>query len=157
MSEGLREHLCDRLGASFRQLERALAGIGEAEAFAGVDPAWPRERWGVGLDGSIAGIVWHVAAWKAVAATGLASGTFPSPGEVEPPDPSWDGRREWLRDGQARLAAALSGIGTAALGERVTLEGEEMTVALLFTHMMEHDQYHAGQVNLLRQLRRGGV
>lgn len=36
------------------------------------------------------------------------------------------------------------------LATRVVLAGEEMTVADLLAHLLEHDQYHAGQVNLLR-------
>jgi hypothetical protein len=153
MSDALRVHLRERLGASFRQLERALAGVDESEAFAGADPHWPRERWGVGLDGSIAGIVWHVAAWKEVATTGLEGGVFPAAGDVRPAAPDWSGRREWLRESHARLAGVLERLESAALSRGITLEGEEVTLALLFTHMMEHDQYHAGQVNLLRQLR----
>jgi hypothetical protein len=153
MPSPLHEHLTDRLGASYRQLERALAGVDEAAAGAGANPAWRRIRFGVGLDGSIAGIVYHVAAWKAIMAAGLEQGVFPSEGAVHPPASGWEGLLAWLAEGQARLVAALAARGPEGMEEEVILEGERMTVRLLFTHAMEHDQYHAGQVNLLQQLR----
>jgi hypothetical protein len=149
----LHDHLRERLSASFHQVERALAGIDEEAAYAGADPGWRRYRFGVGLDGSIAGIVRHLAAWKAIAAEGLETGRFPREDVVGPAGPGWAGLLAWLREGQARLAAALEARDEAALAEQVTFEGERMSVRLLFTHMVEHDQYHAGQVNLLRQLR----
>jgi uncharacterized damage-inducible protein DinB len=147
------EHLQDRLRASFRQLERALAGLDAGAARAGADPAWRRDERGLGLDGSIAGIVRHLAAWKEVAAAGLETGVFPPAGEVGPGESGWEGLLAWLRAGHGRLASALESGGEARLAETVLFDGEPMTVALVLTHLIEHDQYHAGQVNLLRQLR----
>jgi hypothetical protein len=149
----LHEHLRDRLAASFRQLERALDGVDDAMARAGVDPNWTRSRRGAGLDGSVAGIVHHVAAWKAISAAGLETGRFPGQAEVAPGTPGWEGLLSWLRESHARLAAALAALTDAGLERVVTFDGEEMSLALVFTHLLEHDQYHAGQVNLLRQLR----
>ena len=149
----LHEYLRCRLAASFRQLERALDGVDGPMALAGADPNWKRSRRGAGLDGSIAGIVRHVAAWKAITAAGLETGRFPGEAELTSAAPGWEGLLSWLRESHARLAAALEGVPDAGLERVVDFDGEEMSLALLFAHLLEHDQYHAGQVNLLRQLR----
>ena len=103
----LAEHLRRRQAAAYRQLSKSLAGLTEADALRGKEPSWRRYRFGVGLDGSICGIVRHVAVWKHVTAAGLE--------------------------------------------RAVRWEGQSLALLDVYTHLIEHDQYHAGQVNLLRQ------
>jgi uncharacterized damage-inducible protein DinB len=143
-----------RLGVTraYRQLSRSLAGLEPEDARRGADPNWKQYRHGTGLDGSIEGIVRHVAAWKHVAAAGLESGTFPDPESLAPPAyETWTALLERLRDGHHRLTRALDALPPADLDREVTLEGETMPLWAVLTHMLEHDQYHAGQINLLRQ------
>jgi uncharacterized damage-inducible protein DinB len=149
----LHKHLADRLAASFRQLRRSLDGLPPEDAARGARPDWRRARFGTGLDGSIQGIVRHVAAWKLAAAEGLEGGAFPGAEDVLPPGTTWAELLEWLESGQERLALILERLPPGGLEETVTWEGQAMSLADLFAHLMEHDQYHAGQVNLLRQQR----
>jgi len=149
----LYDYLKGRLPRAYRQLERSLEGLGTEDACRGTEPEWRQYRHGAGLDGSIWGIVWHVAAWKHVAADGLDSGVFPDVEAVLPHEPGWMGLLAWLESGQARLVRSLDGLSAADLDRMLTLEGQPMPLYELFSHMIEHDQYHAGQVNLLRQQR----
>ena len=149
----LLEYLRWRVPAAYRQLERSLVGVDAATATAGAQADWRRYRWGVGLDGSIAGIVFHLAAWKHAFADGLESGAIGTAGDPGPPDPCWADLVAWLGDGQQRLATHLAAMTPSDLDQPVFLEGVTMPFHELFTHMLEHDQYHAGQIFLLRQQR----
>lgn len=149
----LREHLGYQLRSAYRSLARAIAGLTEAQAGEGAREDWQRYRWGVGLDGSIAGIVWHAAAWKQIFAQGLETGAFPAEGDVEPPAVDWPALQAWLADGQSRLEQAFERLSAAALAEVREWEGITAPLARLLTYVIEHDIYHAGQIELLRQLR----
>lgn len=148
--DGLHEHLRRAQARAYRQLARSLDGLSDEDAARGADPGWRTYRFGVGLDGSIRGIVRHVALWKGSAADGLASGAFPSSTEASLPD-GWPDLLCRLEEGHCRLSRALEALAPADLELRVTWEGESMRLADLFAHLAEHDLYHAGQVNLLRQ------
>ncbi|MFN3649284.1 MAG: DinB family protein [Armatimonadota bacterium] len=149
----LHDYLRARHGGAYRALLRSLNGLTEQQALEGASPHWKRYRLGTGLDGSIAGIVWHVAAWKAVAADGLDTGLFPDAEAVLPAESTWAGLLSWLELSHSRLTRYLDEAPPEALSHTVTVEGEAMRVYELFGHWIEHDQYHAGQVNLLRQQR----
>ena len=146
----LREHLSRRLSHGHRQLVRSLAGVSEQDAGRGASPQWRRYRFGAGLDGSIAGIVRHVAAWKHVIAEGLETGVFPEVETVSPPC-DWSALPGWFEEGELRLERLLGNLPPHDLEREVTLEGQTLTLAALFSVVIEHDHYHAGQVNLLRQ------
>jgi uncharacterized damage-inducible protein DinB len=149
----LYEFLRQRLESGYRQLLQAVEGLTEEDARRGADSHWRRYRYGAGLDGSIAGIVWHVAAWKHVMADGLDSrvNAFPDAEAVLPHEPGWSGLRAWLISGQARLLRALDETSAEGIEREVAIEGQRMPVWKLLAHMVEHDHYHAGQINLLRQ------
>jgi uncharacterized damage-inducible protein DinB len=134
-------------------LWKAVEGLSAAQACEGARPDWRRYRWGTGLDGSIAGIVWHAAAWKQIFAQGLETGAFPGEDDVASPGTDWPTLREWLADGQARMESAFERLSDAALAEIGDWEGHREPLARLLTYLIEHDVYHAGQVELLRQLR----
>jgi uncharacterized damage-inducible protein DinB len=147
----LHEYLKSRLLDAYRELSRSLAGLSEADARAGASVEWRRYRYGIGLDGSIAGMVWHVAAWKHVLADGIEGGVFPDVEAVLPHDFGWSGLLHWLESGHARLARALEELKAEDLERLLTLEGRPTPLLSLFSIAMDHDRYHAGQVNLLRQ------
>src|SRR4051794_20917353 len=100
----LHAYLRNRLEHAYRELERSLDGVDAVEACWGADPRWSRYRHGAGLDGSIQGIVRHVAAWKHVVADGLdsRSDAFPDAEAVLPHEEGWAGLRAWLGSGQLR-------------------------------------------------------
>lgn len=151
------QYLKQRLEHAYGQLEKGLAGLTETDARRCADPKWRRYRFGTGLDGSIWGIVWHVAAWKHTVADGLDTGIFPDAEGVLPhepvfaSEPGWPGLQAWLESGHKRLVRILEETSPADLERKLTLEGQTLTELDLFTLMFEHDQYHAGQVLLLRQ------
>lgn len=87
----LHAYLLERLHTGFREFDRAAAGLTESQSRIATDPNWRRYRWGIGLNGSIAGIVRHVAAWKEIAAAGVESGRFPADNEVRPEAAGWEG------------------------------------------------------------------
>lgn len=149
----LRDHLENQLRSAYRALEKATEGLTIAQAFEGARPDWRRYRWGTGLDGSIAGIVHHAALWKQIFARGLEIGAFPGEHDVTPPGVDWPALCQWLAEGQACLERVLAPLSDAALAEEREWEGERAPLARLFTLLTEHDAYHAGQIELMRQLR----
>jgi uncharacterized damage-inducible protein DinB len=153
MELSLKEHLEWQLRSAYRNMARAIEGLTEEQTRAGARPDWRRYQWGSGLDGSIAGIVWHAALWKQNFAEGLGTGVFPSEESITPPSTDWDGLRRWLADGQTRLEAAVTRLTEAELGEAWEWEGMVKPLVRFLTYIIEHDSYHAGQIELLRQLR----
>jgi uncharacterized damage-inducible protein DinB len=149
----LREHLARQLRSAYRGLSKAVEGVSEAQAREGAQPDWRRYRWGSGLDGSIAGIVCHVAWWKHLFGQGLETDAFPGESDVAPPGTDWSTLRAWLTDGQTRMERAFERLSDAALAETREWEGHREPLARLLAYLIEHDVYHAGQVELLRQLR----
>ena len=56
-------------------------------------------------------------------------------------------------EGQTRLERAFEGLSEAELAEPREWEGMTQPLARLFSYLIEHDFYHAGQIELLRQIR----
>lgn len=146
-----KQYLTGTLQIAFDELARSLEGVTARDSRWGARADWRRYPYGVGLDGSVAGIVHHVAAWKNVAADGLENGSFPSEESVRPPGPGWEGLLSWLHEGQARLVRILGGLTDADLEREMEFFGEAMPVHQILTLFIQHDSYHAGQINLLRQ------
>ena len=149
----LREHLREQLRRSYRGLLRSVKGLTEAQACEGVREDWQRYRWGSGLNGSIAGIVWHAALWKQNLAQGVETGAFPSEESLSPPGREWPALLEWLANGQTRMERALDLLTDTELVEVREWEGMTAPLFRLISFLIEHDFYHAGQIELLRQLR----
>lgn len=144
-------YLSSRVTAAARELHRSLDGVTEELASAGARPDWRRYRFGAGLDGSIRGIVYHLLIWKEAALEGLRTGGFPEV-EVGPaPALEWDEMLGRLSSASAGLEAALAAMSPAELGRTVQFEGESFPISGLFTILLDHDIYHAGQINLIRQ------
>lgn len=151
MTEEMLEHLRKRTDSAYRRLWSATDGLTEAQAAWGAREVWHRQPWGVGLDGSIAGIVRHLAAWKEVAYQGLRSGVFPSEEGLGAQHATWEGLREWLRDRHLALASLLAGYTPSDVDRPVHWGDFQGNVGGIFTHLLEHDRYHTGQIQLLRQ------
>jgi hypothetical protein len=61
----------------------------------------------------------------------------------------------WLREGQDRLRRSVAALADADLPRlRMTNWGEEKTTRWIITTMIQHDLYHAGEINHLRSLHR---
>lgn len=60
---------------------------------------------------------------------------------------------EWLREGQERLRQSLAGLDdTELLRPRMTNWGELKETRWIFAVMIQHDLYHAGEINHIRAL-----
>ncbi len=159
----LEHYLQKHSEAAYRYLTRSLEGLSEREAEVGATAEWRRYRYGTGLDGSIAGIVLHVAAWKHAFATGLETGYAPDAAAVVHDIQDWSHLLSWLDEGQARvrgaIAAALEGPREAGSdpnlspfeAQTIEFESREMPFITALTILADHDHYHAGQITLLRQ------
>jgi uncharacterized damage-inducible protein DinB len=61
----------------------------------------------------------------------------------------------WLRKGQERLRQSIAGLDDADLPcRRLTNWGEQKETRWIITAMIQHDLYHAGEINHLRSLHR---
>lgn len=61
----------------------------------------------------------------------------------------------WLREGQATLRRSVAGLQDADLpGLRMTNWGEQKETHWIIVAMIQHDLYHAGEINHLRSLHR---
>jgi len=147
----LHRHLKKRTRSAYRRLQASLEGLTEEGATHGARPDWHRYRHGTGLDGSIRGILVHLGVWKRAAARGVCTGAFPDAETLVPAPGDLPALLAWLDAGHAELARTLDDLGEDDLERVVDWEGYAMTAAEAFAHLIEHDQYHTGQVNLLRQ------
>lgn len=150
----------------------------------GLDEAFERRSWhGTNLRGAIRGLtpaaaawrpapgrhnIWeivvHAAYWKYVVwrrLTGAARGSFPLEGSnwLLRPEPSrrnlaraWSDDVKLLVDQHRRLRKAVAGLRAANLHKR--LGGSAGSPAFLVQGISAHDLYHAGQIQLLKRLRR---
>jgi uncharacterized damage-inducible protein DinB len=146
----IHDYLTARTHSAWRQLRESLEGLGEPQATAGVHPDWPGSRFGVGLNGSIAGIVRHLTAWKQAAA-GAAEGYFPHADPARLEALEWTQLLMELNTAHAAVEQALEACPDTALETQVMWEGHSMPLWKVFSHLLEHDHYHAGQINLIRQ------
>ena len=155
MTDTLDLHLKRRAAHALRDFKRSIEGLTEEEARRDGRPSWPGQKWGLGQDGSIAGIVYHVAAWKSLSLPLLK-------GEPAPPMEQFDSARvaghndwtgivAWFLEIADEWNAAVASLPEEAFDEQRELEGQTMTLAALVTEIYEHDLQHAAQIDYLRQ------
>jgi uncharacterized damage-inducible protein DinB len=109
---------------------------------------------------SIQEIVHHVAGAKRMyhnQAFGDGRMTWTDP-LLEDPTPcaTLDSALAWLREGQARLRAAVAALDDAdLLALRRSPQGKLRETRWIITVMIQHDLYHAGEINHIRCLHQG--
>ncbi|MCW3100502.1 MAG: hypothetical protein JWL77_6120 [Chthonomonadaceae bacterium] len=148
-----------RADHGYRYLLTQIDGLSAEEALAGSRPDWPDHRWGIGQNGSIAGIVYHVAAWKQMTLPLFQPGGRPLSREDFDADSApalddWAGIQAWLKQAGMAWSAELAALPTEAFDTVLTWEGITLTVAKFVAEMYEHDIQHAAQIEYLRQLTR---
>lgn len=140
----------------FESLDRVLDGVTEAEA-AWAGPAWaevePENGWPA--PGTIAWLVAHLAHYKTYYARCVlhAVGRGPEPEEVRAPAASFAEERERLAAAHAAQRAAIADLADAELDLPV-VHGPPLAEFLATT--VRHDAWHAGQIAVIRRLRRTG-
>lgn len=156
MDEALATFLKTRAERSYRNLLAQIEGIPAEEALSGSRPDWPDHRWGIGQNGSIAGIVYHVAAWKQLGLPVFQPGRHPLlradfDSDTAPALDDWQGIQSWLKQVGTAWNAELAALPPEAFDTLVTWDGVTFTVAKFVTEMYEHDIQHAAQIEYLRQ------
>ena len=159
MTPTLPEFLTAQAEHALRYLLRETETLTPAEACADAHAAWPSQQWGIGQNGSIAGIAYHVTAWKALSLPLLTPGAQALPREalatLAPPDPmAWLAVRDWLIEIGTAWNAALNGLPASRYGEEIVWEGQRLPFWKFVAHMIAHDTQHAAQIEYLRQRRR---
>ena len=158
MDEALATFLKTRAERSYRNLLAQIEGISAEEALAGRRPDWPDHRWGIGQNGSIAGIVYHVAAWKQLGLPVFQPGAQPLlradfDSDAAPALDDWQGIQAWLKQVCMAWNYELAALVPESLDTLVQWEGTDhtITMAKFIAEMYEHDIQHASQIEYLRQ------
>lgn len=139
-----------------RHFLRAIGDVSEAEAALDRNPHWPDHRWGIGQDGSMAGIVYHVAAWKEMTLPLLTPGDQSiSREELEarslPPVADWQGVCNWYVHVSARWQETIDRMPDSLFSEMIVWEGQPWAIGAIIAEIIEHDVQHASQIDYLRQ------
>jgi hypothetical protein len=154
--ETLADFLKGRAKRSFRKLLEQVEGVTPEEALRDLRPNWPDQRWGIGQNGSIAGLVYHVAAWKQMTLPLFRSGSRAlmreefDPNTVPATD-DWPGLVAWLKRAGLNWNRAVNRLPEAAFDETRAWDGMTLTLGKIIVEMIEHDVQHTAQIAYLRQ------
>lgn len=157
MSDRLPQFLRHRSRRSYLHVLLSLNSLSNEEALHGSSTKWPDHAWGIGQNGSIAGIVYHLAAWKELTlGLLLPGGRFIARDEFDPGlyplVGEWPALVEWYRDSGERWLNALNSLEEREFDADREWEGVVLSVSKLCAEMMEHDVYHLAQIEYLKQL-----
>lgn len=160
MPETLPDFLRRRAVRACRAFHKELLRVTPAQASADANPNWQTHPWGIGQNGSIAGIVYHVTAWLELTLPALRGGTLKRGTEFDPASaPSaedWDAIRAWFVRTSEEWTNALAALPDADFDRELSWEGDTLTVAQYVVEMYEHFIYHDGQVQYLKQKHASG-
>ena len=154
MADTLPTFLKQRAERSYRNLLEQLAGLTSEDAMRGRRSDWPDHPWGIGQDGSIAGIVFHVAAWKQLTLPLFQGQTaiMRVPLDETPNLDDWQGILAWLKQVGTAWNAELAYLPKDVFEETRDWGGKPISVARLIAECYEHDIQHASQIEFLRML-----
>ncbi|MBA3533054.1 MAG: DUF309 domain-containing protein [Ardenticatenales bacterium] len=102
---------------------------------------------------SIAYLIAHLGVGKAIVAARCAGDEALSFQDVAPPEP-WRDLPHWASEIQERLRRVVGFLTEEALDEMRPLFGTTLSLERILEATIEHDIYHAGEINLLRELYR---
>ena len=136
MPDTLPDYLKKRAVRSFHYLLREAESVSAEKALRFATPDWPPHKFGIGQNGSIAGIVFHVAAWKV-----LTLPLFEPDGAMIPlssfdyktaPKPNdWPGIVTWLREVGETWNTRLLALPDTAFDETRDWDGPTLTLDAL--------------------------
>ena len=156
LPETLPDFLKRRAGRSLAYILRQVEAVSAEEALIGRYDNWPDQPWGIGQNGSIAGIVYHVAAWKQLTlplfdpdGKALGRADF-DPASAPNPD-DWPALVDWLRRTGKAWNLALESVNESDFDSLRDWEGTQMTITQFAAEMIQHDVQHAAQIEYLRQ------
>jgi hypothetical protein len=152
------ELLRSRAHRWFCRLCNELTDLTNEQALAGSRADWPRHAYGIGQNGSIAGIIYHVAAWKTMTLPALTGGTMIPLQEFDesqaPEATDWPGIRTWLEEIGQRWNEALDSLPDERFDESLSWEGRSILMTAFLLEMIDHDVQHSSQIEYIKQLQR---
>jgi uncharacterized damage-inducible protein DinB len=150
-----REYLTKATETRSDELLGAIQGLSDQQAFFNRQPDWPTHQYHVGQDGSVAGIVHHVAAWKSVFVE-LLRGRNLEPTDLSPPSPDFKGLVAWLRQANEDWLKECAALSDEAFERPIDVPGVSagLTPLKMMATMLEHDIEHLGQINYLVELQK---
>ena len=156
MPQSLPDFLKKRAARSLRYIIEQTRDLTPAQARRYADGDWPDQPWGIGQNGSIAGIVYHVAAWKQLTLPlfemdGTAGGREDFDPSAAPDPDDWPGIVAWLEHIGAQWNERLEALPDAAFDEEREWAGVTISLTKYVAEMLEHDIQHASQIEYLRQ------
>lgn len=156
MAPTLLEFLKAESQKAYQNFKKQIVGLSEEQAFRYAHPHWPNHPWGIGQNGSIAGIVYHVAAWKECLLPALSSRQGFSPAQVADKLPplysSWSTISTWYERVGQEWCSQLSAVQEPELDSLCAFPEEEaIPLYKLIKEIMLHDVQHASQIEYLRQ------
>ncbi|CEK15038.1 DinB superfamily [Chthonomonas calidirosea] len=156
MAQSLLAFLISQSKKAYRSFLQEIETITPQEALYHRHPHWPPQQWGIGQDGSIAGIVYHVAAWKQAALSLLRGEDALSPMEhpetLPPPSIPWPEVCNWYREIGAVWCNQLEKLHESDLDRSCFFfDDKPITLSELISEIMLHDVQHASQIAYLRQ------
>lgn len=157
MPPTLKEHLLKMTEQRFQETLKTLETVTKAQAERDRRADWPSHKNYVGQDGSISGIVHHMAAWKQAFAEYLR-GNVVDYRTVGPQNPTWEELRAWLaQTGQEWLTAATA-VPEAEMETPLSLPGLESewwyTPLNMMQELLDHETEHLGQIHYLIEAQR---
>ena len=146
-----------RADRSYRALLKEIDGVSQQDAERFSSSGWPDHRWGVGQNGSIAGIVYHVAAWKqmtlpvfSLAGSPLSRDQFDA--SAAPALSDWKALEVWITEVGDAWNRAMLAMPDLELESTRIWEGQTLPVWSFIVEMYEHDIQHASQIAYVKQL-----
>lgn len=141
--------------SAYQSLLGALEGLDQARAWARLAPAWPDEDEWLNTDGTVQGIVLHVATAKkmygSAAFRGLELRWRDLADELDPIEPDWEAAKKYLAESHAYWLESWADLTDADL-ERPCLHftGENWPAWRVIQVVTWHDAYHHGQIAAVR-------
>ncbi len=155
MPETLPDFLKRHTVRACHAFQKEIESVTSEEAFCDTAANWEPHRWGIGQNGSLAGIVYHVTAWLMLTLPALCGGdplqgTNFDPASA-PASNDWQGIRSWFNMTALLWTNALTALPDAEFDRSLTWEGHTLTIAEYLVDMYEHFTYHDGQIQYLKQ------
>jgi uncharacterized damage-inducible protein DinB len=150
----IREYLLMRTRQRFAATLKALEGVTEEQAVADRRENWPLHDYHVAQDGSILGLVCHLAAWKETWIE-YFRGNVVDQRSVVPENLTFAEAVAWLERANAAWLEAAAAIPEEALETPLNLPVDPWHTPLnMIQEIHDHEVEHCGQINYLIEARK---
>lgn len=138
------------------KLTAELSDVSQEDAFRYACSDWPAHKWGVGQNGSIAGIVIHLASWKQrliPLMLGETAVQHEEAIEALAPDhnDNWQSIQNWFGKISSEWNQALINLSESEMDSIKYWEGGEIQLSKIVINIIDHDIQHSSQIEYLKQ------